>query len=75
MDGHDHYHSLILLEQKVNVTNKSFFDLNLNDRVYHPNIQSARNWEHVLKYIMKEGNYSEEGELPQVKKMDAFSKK
>lgn len=52
-DGNLHLHAYIRLVQKMNTTNQRVFDV----CGFHPNIQSARNTNSVIKYIKKHGNY------------------
>lgn len=52
-DGNPHLHAYIRLGQKINSTNQRVFDV----YGFHPNIQSARNTNSVIKYVMKHGKY------------------
>lgn len=52
-DGGYHLHAMILFENKKNIKNQKFFDIDN----YHPNIQATRNIEKWVEYIQKEGTW------------------
>lgn len=54
-DGSFHLHAILKYSKPVNCTSNRFFDI----KGFHPNIQSARKVEDVLKYIRKDGNVIE----------------
>lgn len=63
-DGNTHYHVVISYERRFHCRNERFFDA----YECHPNIQPARSFEAVRKYIEKDGDYVTFGELPEEKK-------
>lgn len=58
-DGNSHLHVLALLRRKLNTRNSRFFDIG----GYHGNYQAARNPSDVRDYVIKDGNFSEEGQF------------
>lgn len=62
-DGTDHLHALIQGEDKTETRNANYFDLaDSDDEVaYHGNYQGAKNNEDVRDYVMKSGDFIEEG--------------
>lgn len=60
--GDEHLHCVIRFNRKYDSRNPRFFDLSIqNDgeesRTFHPNIQSARNFNRVVHYTIKGGDY------------------
>ena len=70
-DGSPHIHAFILLKTRYCCTNCHFWDLNVGDAVYHPNIQKCRNIDDVVKYIKKDGDILEFGDIDWKEKVDA----
>ena len=62
-DGSPHLHAFILLKSRYDCTNCHFWDINVGDEVYHPNVQSCRNIDDVVKYIKKDGDILEFGDI------------
>jgi len=52
-DGHTHYHAYVGFGSTRHIRNQAAFDFN----GYHPNVQSARSYKSVLKYVTKDNNY------------------
>lgn len=56
-DGNIHFHAAVRVDKPIRTRDERFWDwLGI-----HPNIQSARNWKHWVKYVKKDGNYIEDG--------------
>lgn len=62
-DGGTHYHAVISYRRRYHCRNERFFDY----FGCHPNIQAARSFDAVRKYIEKDGDYVTFGELPEEK--------
>lgn len=62
-DGERHYHCAIKLKQPLRTRNQRFWDI----FGLHPNVQSARQFTAWVKYVKKDGDYIEEGFLPENK--------
>jgi len=62
-DGTPHLHALLCLVDKYNCRNERFFDVTCEGRTYHPNLQAVRNLNDVRTYIIKDGNFVEQGEF------------
>lgn len=62
-DGSRHFHAAIKFTKSFRTRNERFWDLGS----IHPNIQPARHFLHWVKYVKKDGNYVEQGFLPQNK--------
>lgn len=58
-DGNTHYHALIRYKGRFNCKNDRFFDF----KEHHPNIQGAKHPEKVKKYVTKDGDFIEWGDL------------
>ena len=41
-DGSPHLHAFVLLKSRYDCTNCHFWDINVGDEVYHPNVQKCR---------------------------------
>ena len=50
-----HLHCFLEYFTKVDIQNCRFYDMKVDDVVYHPNIQSAKNKISILNYIKKDG--------------------
>jgi len=66
-DGSPHIHAYVLLQKQFNCQNVKFWDLGN----YHGNYQKARDINAVVKYISKDGNIIEEGDISWAEKVDA----
>jgi len=66
-DGSPHLHAYILLEKQLETVNPRYWDLG----EYHGNYQKARDINAVVKYIKKDGNIIEEGDISWAEKVDA----
>lgn len=56
-NGEPHLHAAITFERKISTRNPRVFDVTHEGVLYHPNIQKPRNWDAVVKYVTKDGNY------------------
>lgn len=56
-DGNKHIHAYLLFKKKLNIKNEKKFDIKLEGKTYHPNMQGVRSWKNVIKYVTKDGNY------------------
>ena len=69
-DGGDHLHVAIGYARKRDVSNATYYDLsgpvdvNGSSKTYHPNIQASRNKLDVIKYVKKDGDFCEHGNVP-----------
>lgn len=63
-DGATHYHAVISYGRRYHCTNERYFDY----EGCHPNVQAARTFEAVRKYIEKDGDFVAFGELPAPKR-------
>lgn len=59
-DGEPHYHAVVLYNRKLNLRNARAFDV----LGRHPNIQPVRSIRDSLKYVSKDGDFRDHGELP-----------
>jgi len=66
-DGTPHLHVYVLLKRKFNCKNALYWDL----EGYHGNYQSARDINAVVKYIKKDGDILQEGDIDWKEKVDA----
>jgi len=66
-DGTPHLHAYICLQDTLETMNSRFWDLG----VYHGDYQKARDINAVVKYIKKDGNILEEGDVSWAEKVDA----
>jgi len=66
-DGSPHIHAYVALKNRFNCTNARFWDLNGQ----HGDYQAARNIDAVSKYIKKDGDYKEEGNIIWSQKVSA----
>lgn len=66
-DGIPHIHAYVLLNDLFNCQNEKFWDL----AGHHGNYQKARDINAVAKYIKKDGDYIEEGQIDWKDKLDA----
>lgn len=69
-DGSDHIHLLIKFKSKIDRHTADFADCLSKDpsgKNYHGNYQSAKNVHDVIKYIKKDGNFIDSGNLPEQK--------
>jgi len=70
-DGSPHIHAYVLLNTRYNCTNPRFWDLRVGDTVYHGDYQKCRNIDDVVKYIRKDGDILEFGDINWKEKVDA----
>ena len=70
-DGSPHLHAFVLLKSRYDCTNCHFWDINVGDEVYHPNVQKCRNIDDVVKYIKKDGDILEFGDIDWKEKVTA----
>lgn len=61
--GTPHIHVYLLLVEQYNCANARFWDLEHSDIVYHGNYQKCRNIDDVVKYIKKDGDLKEWGDI------------
>lgn len=66
-DGTPHIHAFILLEKRFDCRSSAFWDLAL----FHGNYQKARNIDDVVKYIKKDGDIIQEGDIDWAEKVNA----
>lgn len=66
-DGTPHIHAYVLLEKRFNCRDSRFWDLG----PYHGNYQKARSIDSVVKYIRKDGDILEHGEISWAEKIDS----
>lgn len=59
-DGNLHYHVVAHNPNSFRTRNHEYFDISFNARTYHGNYQACRNVRDALKYIRKDGYYSED---------------
>jgi len=57
LDGTYHLHCYFRFDHKLNIKNPRRFDVTNNGETYHPNIQTPRSPEAVIKYVTKDGKY------------------
>lgn len=62
-DGTPHVHVFLLLVEPYQCANARFWDLEHDDIVYHGNYQKCRNIDDVVKYIKKDGDIKEWGDI------------
>lgn len=55
---------IVVFQRKFRTRNIRYFDLELDGRTLHPNIQPARNITDVYTYVTKEGDFTETGDKP-----------
>lgn len=55
--GDEHYHVALQLDRPIRTRNSRFFDLD----GFHPNVQSAKDFNRWVAYVKKEGTYAERG--------------
>ena len=70
-DGSPHVHAFILLDKAFNCQNARFWDIHVGDTVYHGDYQKCRNIDDVVKYIKKDGDILEFGDIDWKEKVDA----
>jgi len=51
-----HLHAVLVFKKKFRTRNVRFFDLDLGENSYHPNVQRVRSLQHSIVYVSKEGN-------------------
>ena len=56
-DGGSHYHVYLALNETLDVTRSSFFDIYFNSLVIHGKYESIRSSKAVLDYVLKGGDY------------------
>lgn len=56
-DGSPHLHVVLQFNRKVNKRNADCFDYPVEDRTYHPNIQTPRKINDCIEYCKKDGDY------------------
>lgn len=66
-DGHPHIHAFVQLTKEFNCQNPRFWDLDK----YHGNYQSAKSLTAVVKYIKKDGDILEFGDIDWAEKLAA----
>lgn len=66
-DGSPHIHAYVLLNERFNCRNERFWDLD----GHHGDYQKARDIAAVSKYIKKDGDFIEEGQIDWKEKLDA----
>lgn len=64
----NHIHMFLEFETRKNIISPTFLDLTIENKTYHGNYQSAKNRWHIIKYLIKEGNYITNMFLPIIKK-------
>lgn len=52
------------VQRKFRTRNGRYFDLQLDGRGFHPNIQAARDLSDVYNYVTKDGDFVEAGDKP-----------
>ena len=70
-DGKPHIHVFILLKSAYDCRDPQFWDLQVGDTVYHGNYQKCRNIDDVVKYIKKDGDILEFGDIDWKEKVNA----
>jgi len=70
-DGTQHLHVFLLLPQMYDCRNPKYWDLVIGDRTYHGNYQKCRNIDDVVKYIKKDGDILEFGDIDWKEKVNA----
>jgi len=62
-DQTDHLHAIVQYSQKFTTTNSNFYDLHDSDEdiIYHGNYQGAKDSTNVREYVMKSGDFIEDG--------------
>jgi len=66
-DGFPHIHAFVLLKDQFQCVNERFWDI----EGHHGNYQKARDITSVAKYIKKDGDYLEHGEISWKEKLNA----
>lgn len=66
-DGNPHLHAYVLLPKRFNCRDPRFWDLG----PFHGKYEKARNIDHCSKYIKKDGDYIEFGEITWAEKVDS----
>lgn len=56
---HHHIHIYAAWDKKKNITSPRHFDVTVNGKLYHPNIQKTKDVNAWLQYISKEGDYED----------------
>lgn len=51
-----HFHAYLKYQEKHNWKSARTFDIKVDDKTYHPNIQPVKNAKAVAKYVCKDGN-------------------
>lgn len=67
-DGNQHFHCLLGWDDKKNIQSATYFDY----QGHHPNIQAARNTRKTIKYIVKDGDFINQGWVVQHDAEDIF---
>ena len=70
-DGSPHIHVFLLLKTPYQCVNSRFWDLHVGDTVYHGDYQKCRNIDDVVKYIKKDGDILEFGDIDWKEKINA----
>jgi len=52
-DGHWHLHLFVAFERRTDVQSSRYFDVSVDGKIYHPNVQSCRDRSAWLGYISK----------------------
>ncbi|CAG8779130.1 19247_t:CDS:2, partial [Cetraspora pellucida] len=56
-DGYPHIYVYLKLDKKLCTRKETFFDIKIDDIIYHPNIQGVRSPKQVEDYILKNRDY------------------
>ena len=70
-DGTPHIHVFLLLTERYDCRNAKFWDLVIGDKSYHGNYQKCRNIDDVVKYIKKDGDILQFGDIDWKEKVNA----
>ena len=70
-DGSPHLHAFVLLNTRYDCRDSRFWDLQVGDTVYHGDYQKCRNIDDVVKYIKKDGDILEFGDIDWKEKVNA----
>ena len=52
-DGNPHIHVYLKTLRRTHIENPSYFDIEFEENIFHPNIQPARKVTNVINYILK----------------------
>ena len=66
-----HLHAFVLLNTRYDCRDSRFWDLQVGDTVYHGDYQKCRNIDDVVKYIKKDGDILEFGDIDWKEKVNA----